>query len=638
MRLAFAACAFAVAGVATTAAARAADSVYWTNHDANTVSFANLDGSGGFGNLATDAPVAGPEGVAIDPAGGRIYWANEGSGTIAFADIDGSHGGTLNTTGATVNLPFGVAIDAAHGRVYWANEAATSAPGISFARLDGTGGGNLNTGTATINHPVGVAIDPDAGKIYWANRQANKISFAFLDGSGGGDLATTGATVIAPQGVALDQRAGRIYWADETDDKISFANLDGVGGGDVITTGATVDVPSGVAVDPIAGKIFWANLMGGQVSFARLDGSGGGDLDITGSHSMNASFPALLEGPSAAAAPVVTGGGATPTTLGCTQGIWGPDLRASLLYRAPRSFTFSWLKDGAPVTGAAGSLLDVRAPGSYRCRVTAVNLAGATTQMSAPFAVADPPAPPPPPPPPTATATAVSTGFAVSVTVTCHGVSGQTCAGTMRVKSIVRRPGGHGATVGTGAYRVAAGRSVTVRIELNRAGGRLLARRLVLPTTLTFRGTSAPPRIVTFRLARVHVQHQLIVWRIFIGAYTTAFSLTLSPVPAGASVTVECSGRGCPFARRRVHAHGTRLSLTRLFGAHRLRPGATVTFAITAPGRVGEVLRYALDARPTIPKPRILCAAPGARRAVGCPGPAGHLRPERRAFVTRPSA
>jgi hypothetical protein len=276
----------------------------------------------------------------------------------------------------------------------------------------------------------------------------------------------------------------------------------------------------------------------------------------------------------------------------------------------------------------------VGSPGSYRCRVTAVNFAGSATQMSTAFAVAGPP---PPPPPPTASATASTAGFSALVQVTCHGVTGQTCAGTMSLRSVAPHPGGSVA-VGTGTYRVAAGHTVTVQIGLNRSGRRLLAGRLVLPTTLTFGGTTASPRIVTFRLARIHVHHQLVVWRIVVGNYTTAFSLILSPLPSAASVHVKCAGRGCPFSGRSIHAHRTRLSLTRLFGTHRLQPGTTVTFTITAPGRVGEVLRYALDAHPTIPKPKILCAVPGSRKPIACRSPAGPVRPERGAFVTPPSA
>jgi len=184
-------------------AARAADRVYWANLGADKISFANLDGSGGGGDLSTGgATVSGPIGVAIDPAAGRIYWANTGTDAISFANLDGSGGGDLSTSGATMSNPIGVAIDPAAGRIYWANAVADK---ISFANLDGSGGGgDLSTSGATVSLPVGVAIDPAAGRIYWANAGTDAISFANLDGSGGGgDLSTSGATVSDPNFPAL---------------------------------------------------------------------------------------------------------------------------------------------------------------------------------------------------------------------------------------------------------------------------------------------------------------------------------------------------------------------------------------------------------------------------------------------------
>jgi hypothetical protein len=604
-------------------AALAANRIYWTNPQSNTVSFANLDGSGGFGNLdTTGATVDEPVGVTIDPGAGKIYWANS-AGKISFANLAGGGGGDLSTTGATLNNPIGLAIDPAAGKIYWANEGATTAPGISFAKLDGSGGGDLNTGTATIAHPTGVAVDPAAGKIFWGNANAG-ISFAFLDGGGGGNLATTGATVTSPDGVAIDHGAERIYWANFNGDKISFANLNGIGGGDVKTTGATVDFPSGVAIDAGAGKIYWTNGTG-AVSFANLNGSGGDDLDITGSTSMFATMPALLEGPSGTAVPTITGGPTAPTKLGCTQGIWGADLLESLLYRAPQSFSFSWFKDGSPIANATSSLLAAGSPGSYRCRVAAQNFAGSSTQTSAAFVVA------PEPPPPTASTAVSTSGFTASVAITCHGVSGQTCAGPVSLvagqKGVRRsiadldaRRGKRGrgpVIVGGSSYRLAAGGRTTLPIMLNQTGRRLLSRALTLQTTLILGGTTAPPRTVLFRLARIKINHHLVVWRIVVGSFTTAFSVTIAPVPVGASVKIACSG-GCPFGHRAAVARRSHLSLTGLFGKHHLRPGAKVTFEITAPSQVGERVSYVLKARPSIPKPAIRCLPPGSRRAVRC--------------------
>src|SRR5919198_221098 len=206
--------------------------------------------------------------------------------------------------------------------VYWGNDIGDT---ISFANLDGSGGGDLDTTPATVDNPFGLALDPAAGRIYWANRIGDRISFANLDGSGGRDLDTTGAMVAGPAGGAPDPAAGRIYWANAGGNRISFAALDGSGGDDLVTTGATVNNPIGVAVDPAAGRIYWGNAGGNRISFAGLDGSGGGDLVTTGATVDFPAFPALLERPGGAGAPLVSGGSAVGATLSCSTGEWAPD-------------------------------------------------------------------------------------------------------------------------------------------------------------------------------------------------------------------------------------------------------------------------------------------------------------------------
>ena len=367
-------------------AALGANAVYWANSNANanTISFANLDGSGGGDLATTGATVSDPTGVAVDPAAGWVYWADQSANKISFANLDGSGGGDLTTTGATVSEPTGVAVDRAAGRVYWANETANK---ISFANLDGSGGGDLTTTGATVNDPAGVAVDPAAGRVYWANAVGNTIAFANLDGTAGGDLVTTGATVNEPAGVAVDSAAGRVYWANFNANKVSFARLDGSGGGDLTTTGATVNEPFGVAVDSAAGRIYWANYIANTISFANLDGSGGGDLTTTGATVNGPAFPALVDAPSGTGAPAVSGGSTVGSQLSCSQGSWAADLVSEFLYRAPAGFSYQWSLNSADIAGATNSSIRASTPGDYRCRVTATNHAGSAAQTSAPHAV-----------------------------------------------------------------------------------------------------------------------------------------------------------------------------------------------------------------------------------------------------------
>jgi DNA-binding beta-propeller fold protein YncE len=379
--------------------ARAASRIYWGDEGTASISSANLDNSGGGSNLATmGAPaLSDPSGTAIDVATGTIYWVDQSTNKVSFAKLDGSGGGELNTTGATVDNLEGVAIDPAAGKLYWANTESPSAP-ISFAKLDGSGGGNLNLTGATPSEPSGLAIDTATGRVYWANFGNDTISFANLNGSGGGgQLNITGATADGPAGIAIDPTRGRIYWTNFDGDTISFANLNGTGGGGQLNTGqATITSPWGLAIDPAAGKVYWANLEGSpSLAFANLNGSGGDNLNTTPLTPGNPDFPALLEPPTGTGDPSLSGGSTMGSTLACSQGSWAPDQLGSFLYQAPRNFAYSWTLNGAPISSAASNSITAGSPGTYTCKVTASNAAGATVQSSAGFTVSQPPPPPP---------------------------------------------------------------------------------------------------------------------------------------------------------------------------------------------------------------------------------------------------
>jgi DNA-binding beta-propeller fold protein YncE len=384
------------------APALGADRVYWANEVPvpGAISFANLDGTGGGGQLdTTGATVSGAFGLTMDPAANKIYWTNFtvfGPNAISFANLDGTGGGgQLDTSGAVTPFgPRGAAVDPAANKIYWANGFPQV---ISFANLDDTGGGGqLDTAGAPPSQPWGVAIDPAANKIYWADNGANAILSANLDGTGGGGLLdTTGATLNGPLGLAIDPAANKIYWANEGNNTISFANLDGTGGGgELDTTGATVSVPQSVAIDPAANKIYWTNDGNNTISFANLDDTGGGgQLNTTGAPIGVPKFLVLLETPSGAGAPVLSGGSTTGSTLSCSQGVWAADLLGAFLYRAPASYSYAWTLGGTTIPGATSTTIVAGSPGDYACQVTAHNQAGATSQTSAAHTVSSPAAP-----------------------------------------------------------------------------------------------------------------------------------------------------------------------------------------------------------------------------------------------------
>ncbi len=373
--------------LAAAPAALGVDRAYWANGN-DTISYANLDGSGGGSLLdVSGATPDGPRGVAVDPVAGRIYWANQGNATISYAKLDGSGGGgQLDLGGAPIVKPHGVAIDPAAGRIYWANDTGNA---ISYAALDGSGGGVLDTTGATPAEPYGLAIDTAAGKLYWANRVTDTISYAKLDGSGGGELNIAGSSPDKPHGVTIDPTAGKIYWTN-LGNTISHANLDGSGGGGELNlSGGGPGGPIGMAIDPTAGRIYFANLGNDAISFAALDGSGtGGQLDIAGAASRDPRFLALVQVPRGSAVPAISGGSVIGSVLSCSQPSWAPDLPDAFLYRAPLALANQWTRDGADIAGAPTGLYTAFATGAYRCRVTATGPGGDTPLTSPPHTIA----------------------------------------------------------------------------------------------------------------------------------------------------------------------------------------------------------------------------------------------------------
>ncbi|MEZ5155074.1 MAG: Ig-like domain-containing protein [Solirubrobacterales bacterium] len=379
--------------------AHAADRVYWSNYDSNSIAWADLNGDGGGGTVnTTGATVDGPMGLTLDPSRGLVYWANWGgdSGTtISYARLDGSGGGDLAITGATVDAPHGLAIDPTagpYGTLYWPNHVVDK---ISWAQLDGSGGGvggDFDIANATVDEPRGTMIDPLTHRVYWSNFSGGtgmSISYANLDGSGDGDVIEIGPLGEGPEGTAIDPLTRKIYWSDFGQRHlIQFANLDGTGVSTLDTTGAATKGVHGVAIDPDRGRIYWANWNGPSISSAALDGSGGQDLNTSGAPISKPNLPAILKTPAATAPPEVSGGAQPGTALDCSAGTWAGDSIEALMYRAPEgSLSYRWTRDGADLPGAGSDSITATEDGTYRCVVTATNAAGSTSISSAPHLV-----------------------------------------------------------------------------------------------------------------------------------------------------------------------------------------------------------------------------------------------------------
>jgi len=389
-----------VALLAFAGRAQAAETIFWDNYEGapDSISAANIDGSGGGTLNLAGVELKDPEGMAYDTATNRIYVTNSnggpgGDGEIVFVNVDGSGAGVFNAPGALVDSPEGVAIDPATRTVYWANNPSGGSS-ISWARIDGSAGGQINIAGATAESIYRLAIDPVGKRIYWGNNPSgtSSISYANLDNTGAANLDIAGAS--APEtvtGLSVDPVAGRVYWLDEESERISYANLNGGGGGDISLTGAPFDEPYGLALDPSIGRFYWGNYgqeeeTGNAIGFANLAGGFGGITPLTAPVD-GPQDPVILKSPSGTGVPTIARNPKAPAELTCSSGGWGPDYAGSFVYQAPRTLAYQWTQNGAAIPGATTPALLATTPGSYACTVTAANHAGSASQGSAPVNV-----------------------------------------------------------------------------------------------------------------------------------------------------------------------------------------------------------------------------------------------------------
>ncbi|HEX4464418.1 MAG TPA: hypothetical protein VH042_07240 [Solirubrobacterales bacterium] len=169
------------AGILNTAGAAFADpsglaiypatgKIYWGNSESGngSIGYANLDNSGG-GLLKPTGATLEPNAVAVDPAAGRLYWSNFAANTISYANLDGSGARDIDTADAAIDGPKGLAVDTRLGKVYWANWKGDS---LGYASVNGGAGGEafLNE---VVSKPIGLATAGEA--VYWASEERETV-------------------------------------------------------------------------------------------------------------------------------------------------------------------------------------------------------------------------------------------------------------------------------------------------------------------------------------------------------------------------------------------------------------------------------------------------------------------------------
>lgn len=358
------------------------DSIYWGSESSGNIGIGNLDGSGAVSALISAE--AGPCGVALNPASGKIYWTNFfGNGAVRVKNLDGTGAATTLYDGGLGAL-CGVAVDPVAGTIYWANFDTNE---IRKGSLGGPGVMPATTIVSALDIPFsgpsGVTIDPIGAKIYWTNQNSDTVMRANLDGSNPeilyGPLGENN-----PLGVALNVETGALYWANLNANAIRVGSIEGSSSQAAANLYTGQSTPGGVALYPDANKIYWANFPGNLIVSGNLDQSPPPPSNLFPSIAPQTGplFPAVLLRPVGSGNPTISGGHTVGQVLTCSQASWAGDLIGSFLYRAPRSFAFSWQRNGVDIPGATSGSYVPPFAGFYTCSQTATNQAGSTTQVS----------------------------------------------------------------------------------------------------------------------------------------------------------------------------------------------------------------------------------------------------------------
>ncbi|PZF71496.1 NHL domain-containing protein [Taibaiella soli] len=274
----------------------------------STIAGNGTSSSTGDGGLATNATLKGPSGIVVDKFG-NIYVSELGGNKVRKIATNGNistFAGNSTPTfagdgnlavNASLNSPIGLATDTA-GNIYIADELNNRIRMVNTTGYISTVAGNGPSGsgsyagdgavatssTVRLNKPYGVAVAPN-GDIYIAdngNCKIRKVDFATGiistyagvntgGGSTGDGGAAASAKLLNPYGVSLDA-AGNVYIADKGNNKIRKVDAvsgiittiagngsNGFSSDSVSATTSKLSAPAGTVVDA-NGNIYIADL------------------------------------------------------------------------------------------------------------------------------------------------------------------------------------------------------------------------------------------------------------------------------------------------------------------------------------------------------------------------------------------
>jgi uncharacterized protein (TIGR03437 family) len=296
----------------------------------DTSSSSGFPGGQGDPNIATNATLSTPTGLAIDQVG-NVYVLEYGAIRVRRITLDGKianyagtgTGGSAGDGGVARSAPInalGIAMDRTDNLIL-ADGVSNKVRVVTAA--DGIINSIAGNGLASYN-PRGLALKgnvlyfTDGNRVRTFDLNTRVLGIAAGDGQSiysgdGGDALT--ASLNGPRGIAFDS-SGRLYIADTGNQRVRRVGTDGkiatVAGNGTVTsssnptsdlttaTSTTINEPVGVAVDS-SGKFYFAERSGNRIRVVGTDGiintlagtgtAGSPDAETGAATSQKVSFP-----------------------------------------------------------------------------------------------------------------------------------------------------------------------------------------------------------------------------------------------------------------------------------------------------------------------------------------------------------